>query len=71
MKRKKVSRVQGEKWMSGLIATTDYNQLKKADIIIEAVFEDLALKHKVIKEVSRGHIHKQTITIDYIFKCAK
>jgi 3-hydroxyacyl-CoA dehydrogenase len=51
VKRKKVTRVQGEKWMSGLIATTDYNHLRKADIIIEAVFEDLALKHKVIKEV--------------------
>lgn len=52
VKRKKVSRVQGEKWMSSLIATTDYDQFKKVDIVIEAVFEDLALKHRVIKEVN-------------------
>jgi 3-hydroxyacyl-CoA dehydrogenase len=46
-----MSRVDGEKFMSSLIATTDYDQFKKVDIVIEAVFEDLALKHRVIKEV--------------------
>lgn len=37
--------------MSSLISTTSYDQFNKLDIVIEAVFEDLALKHKVIKEV--------------------
>lgn len=29
----------------------DYKGFEKADIIIEAVFEDINIKHKVIKEV--------------------
>lgn len=37
--------------MSSLISTTNYDDFKKVDIVIEAVFEDLALKHKVVKEV--------------------
>ncbi len=45
-------RVEGEKIMSSLISTTSYDQFNKLDIVIEAVFEDLGLKHKVIKEVS-------------------
>lgn len=53
VKRKKISRVQGEKFMSGLISTTNYDDFKKVDIVIEAVFEDLALKHRVIKEVEQ------------------
>jgi len=37
--------------MSSLVSTTNYEHFKKLDIVIEAVFEDLALKHKVVKEV--------------------
>lgn len=37
--------------MSNLNATLNYDAFKKADMIIEAVFEDLNIKHKVIKEV--------------------
>ncbi|MBL8150937.1 MAG: enoyl-CoA hydratase/isomerase family protein [Blastocatellia bacterium] len=36
----------------GLISgATDYSGFKTSDLVIEAVFEDVALKHKVIKEV--------------------
>ncbi|MCI0671695.1 MAG: 3-hydroxyacyl-CoA dehydrogenase NAD-binding domain-containing protein, partial [Myxococcaceae bacterium] len=31
--------------------TTDYSGFRSADLVIEAVFEDLALKHRVIQEV--------------------
>jgi 3-hydroxyacyl-CoA dehydrogenase/enoyl-CoA hydratase/3-hydroxybutyryl-CoA epimerase len=34
-----------------LTGTTDYSGMGHADIVIEAVFEDLALKHKVLAEV--------------------
>lgn len=29
----------------------DYNAIKNTDVVIEAVFEDLGLKHKVIKQI--------------------
>ena len=34
-----------------LTGTLDYEQLRNCDMVIEAVFEDLALKHRVVKEV--------------------
>lgn len=37
--------------MANLDATLDYKLFNKADLVIEAVFEDINLKHKVIKEV--------------------
>lgn len=37
--------------MSNLIPTLSYDAFKKADIVIEAVFEDINIKHKVVKEV--------------------
>merc|ERR1711894_229746 len=53
VKRKKISKLDGERYMSNLIATTDYDRFKEVDMVIEAVFEDLALKHKVVKEVEQ------------------
>lgn len=32
-------------------STIDYKSFKNADIVIEAVYEDMAIKHKVIKEI--------------------
>lgn len=37
--------------MSKLDSTVSYENFKEADIVIEAVFEDLKIKHRVIKEV--------------------
>merc|ERR1739848_717696 len=53
VKRKKVSKLEGERTMANLIATTDYDRFKDVDMVIEAVFEDLSLKHKVVKEVEK------------------
>ncbi len=39
--------------MSYLVPSTDYEDLRDADMVIEAVFEDINLKHKVIKEVEQ------------------
>lgn len=37
--------------MANLNATLNYDSFKNADVVIEAVFEDLNIKHKVLKEV--------------------
>ncbi|QQP31458.1 Trifunctional enzyme subunit alpha_ mitochondrial, partial [Caligus rogercresseyi] len=47
-------------WTSPLYSTIDYDKFKEADIVIEAVFEDLDIKHRVIKEVE-SHIRDDCI----------
>lgn len=37
--------------MSKLEPSVDYDRFNEVDLVIEAVFEDLSLKHKVVKEV--------------------
>lgn len=38
-------------YASNLIPTLNYDGFKNCDMVIEAVFENLAIKHRVIKEV--------------------
>nr|XP_033342468.1 trifunctional enzyme subunit alpha, mitochondrial [Megalopta genalis] len=51
VKRKRYSTIQKDKYLAKLDATLDYNSFKNTDIVIEAVFEDIAIKHRVIKEI--------------------
>lgn len=37
--------------LSNLVGTLSYQPFSKSDMVIEAVFEDLSLKHRVIKEI--------------------
>lgn len=39
--------------MSNLSAQLDYSGFQHVDMVIEAVFEDLDLKHRIIKEVEK------------------
>lgn len=39
--------------MARLLPQTDYKNFKNVDLVIEAVFEDLGLKHKVVQEVEK------------------
>ncbi|WP_445945121.1 fatty acid oxidation complex subunit alpha FadJ [Shewanella sp.] len=39
--------------MALMTTTTEYKGVKDADIVVEAVFEDLALKHQMVKDVER------------------
>ncbi len=60
VKRKRISRTDGEKFMSNLETTLDYDKLRDVDMIIEAVFEDIDIKHKVVREVEQ-HIKEDCI----------
>lgn len=46
-------RLERDRYIANIDGTLDYNKFKNADIIIEAVFEDINLKHKVIKELEQ------------------
>ncbi|KAL6424815.1 hypothetical protein ACFW04_010029 [Cataglyphis niger] len=51
VKRKRISSVEKDKYLSRLNATLNYDSFKDADVVIEAVFEDIGIKHKVLKEI--------------------
>jgi 3-hydroxyacyl-CoA dehydrogenase/enoyl-CoA hydratase/3-hydroxybutyryl-CoA epimerase len=53
VKKRQVTRVERDQYLGQLTAATDYSGLKGADIVIEAVFEDIELKHHVLREVER------------------
>lgn len=50
-KKKNITSFQRDSIMSNLTGTLDYSSFDKADMVIEAVFEDLNIKHAVLKEV--------------------
>ncbi|CAD5209455.1 unnamed protein product [Bursaphelenchus xylophilus] len=51
LKRRKITVPEKGVILSHLHSALNYNDLNKADVVIEAVFEDLGLKHKVIKQL--------------------
>lgn len=53
VKRKKLSDLEKDRYLASLNATLSYDSFKKADIVIEAVFEDIKVKHNVIKELEK------------------
>ncbi|KAL3316280.1 hypothetical protein Ciccas_005074 [Cichlidogyrus casuarinus] len=50
VKRKRRSGLECEKMLAQLDLTTQMERLKDCDMVIEAVFEEISLKHKVVKE---------------------
>lgn len=51
LSRKQITRQQLDDYMSLVGGSTDYWGFESADLVIEAVFEDLDLKHRVLAEV--------------------
>ncbi|XP_008277263.1 hydroxyacyl-CoA dehydrogenase trifunctional multienzyme complex subunit alpha a [Stegastes partitus] len=51
VKRKAMTSFERDTMMSNLSVQTDYSGFESADMVIEAVFEDINLKTKVVKEV--------------------
>lgn len=46
-----IYRLTKDKYISNLLPTLDYAKFNNVDCVIEAVFEDINIKHKVIKEL--------------------
>jgi len=53
VKKRAMTQDEKEATMARLMPRTDYRDFKKVDLVIEAVFEDLKIKHKVVEEVER------------------
>nr|CAD7585759.1 unnamed protein product [Timema genevievae] len=53
VKRKKLSGLEKDRLLSYLNTTTQYDNFKTVDLVIEAVFEDINIKHKVIQELEK------------------
>lgn len=51
VRRKRITSLQRDQIMANLDTTLDYSSFRNADIVIEAVFEDLNIKHTVIREI--------------------
>ena len=51
VKRKKITSFVGDEYMSNLDPRLDYSGFGNVDMVIEAVFEDINLKHRIVKEV--------------------
>jgi 3-hydroxyacyl-CoA dehydrogenase/enoyl-CoA hydratase/3-hydroxybutyryl-CoA epimerase len=51
VKRRRLTDTESKLVMGRVHGTTDYAALNRIDLVIEAVFEDVAVKHKVIREV--------------------
>ncbi len=49
--KRQITRQQFDDYLALAGGTTDYSGFASADLVIEAVFEDLALKHRVLAEV--------------------
>jgi len=51
LKRKQITKAQFDDMMTLVGGTTDYSGFGNVDLVIEAVFEDLKVKHQVLREV--------------------
>uniref|UniRef100_A0A8C8CVV0 Trifunctional enzyme subunit alpha, mitochondrial n=1 Tax=Oncorhynchus tshawytscha TaxID=74940 RepID=A0A8C8CVV0_ONCTS len=51
IKKKAITSFERDSTLSSLTGQLDYSGFEKADMVIEAVFEDINIKHRVIKEV--------------------
>jgi len=60
VKRRFISHAQMQSSLNNITGTTDYNGMRNADIVVEAVFEDLALKHQMVADIEQ-HCNEQTI----------
>lgn len=61
VKKKSLTSFERDSILSNLTGQLDYKGFEKADMVIEAVFEDINIKHKVLKEVEAVSISSDLI----------
>ncbi|KAI2522663.1 hydroxyacyl-CoA dehydrogenase trifunctional multienzyme complex subunit alpha [Homo sapiens] len=66
VKKKALTSFERDSIFSNLTGQLDYQGFEKADMVIEAVFEDLSLKHRVLKEVEA----RQGLTLSPRLECS-
>ena len=54
VKRKRLDRRERDAMLARLSVTTDYSGMRQAELVVEAVFEDLELKRRVLAEVEES-----------------
>ncbi len=59
-KRGYMSRLQFNRTLALLSTSTSYAGLQETDIVVEAVYEDLKLKHQIVQELEQA-VHAETI----------
>jgi len=60
LKRRDIPAIEAARQRNRVTATLDYSGFRQLDLVIEAVFEDLALKHQMVKDVE-AHCGEHTI----------
>lgn len=60
VKRRQITSAERQQQMARLSGGTDYQGFSRRDVVIEAVFEDLALKRQMVSEVEQ-HCQPQTL----------
>jgi len=60
VKSKSLSAFERERIASNVVGKLDYKGFSDVDIVIEAVFEDIAIKHKVVREVE-AHLRDDAV----------
>ena len=53
VKRRRLTRRERDDRLALVTGTTDYSGMRNADVVIEAVFEELSIKHAVLRDVER------------------
>jgi 3-hydroxyacyl-CoA dehydrogenase/enoyl-CoA hydratase/3-hydroxybutyryl-CoA epimerase len=54
VKKRQMTRIERDEKLALLTSTVDYAGMRSVDLVIEAVFEDLTIKHKVVHEVEEA-----------------
>lgn len=54
VKKKRLDRIEADRQMTLVTGTTDYRGFHECDVVVEAVFEDLDLKHRVLRETEEA-----------------
>jgi 3-hydroxyacyl-CoA dehydrogenase/enoyl-CoA hydratase/3-hydroxybutyryl-CoA epimerase len=60
VKRRFMAKSEMQKQMAMITGTTDYSGFKNVDVVIEAVFEDLSLKQRMVSDIE-SHCQESTI----------